>query len=253
MKNIVSISLGNARNNFDFQASFMGKTLRVRRLGTDGSVSKAVTLLRQWEPRADALGLGVARDSYSVAGKRYVDADSIALKSAVQRVAVTTGARLQDILQEWAVRHVQTSLPQFFNHARVLFWSGKAQYRLVLSLSEYTQNLQFADPIVQHGVPKLLHGVHELELYTRGADLVAGWVPDIATDNRAVRLWADHVLQGALQECTVLVAMPHEVDAVPPQHLTGKVVVSCGVNAERERAWGDLGVHTSVDAAPVLH
>ncbi len=252
MKNIVSISLGSARNNFDLQTSFMGKTLRVRRLGTGGSVSKAVTLLRQWEASADALGLGVARDSYKVAGKRYADADSIALKSAVQRVPVTTGARLQDILQEWAVRHVQTNLPQFFNHARVLFWSGKEQYRLVLSLSEYTQNLQFADPIVQHGVPKILHGVRELELYTQGADLVAGWVPDIATDNKAVRLWADHVLQGALQECTVLVAMPHEVDAVRPQHLAGKVVVSCGVNDERVRAWGNAGVHTIVDAAPVL-
>jgi predicted amino acid dehydrogenase len=252
MKNIVSISLGSASNNFDVQTSFMGKALRVRRLGTDGSVSKAVSLLRQWEPKADALGLGVARDSYSVAGKRYADADSIALKSAVQRVPVTTGSRLQDILQEWAVRHVQTSLPQFFNHARVLFWSGKEQYRLVLSLSEYTQNLQFADPIVQHGVPKLLHGVHELELYTKGASLVASYVPDIATDNKAVRMWADHVLQGGLQDCTVLVAMPHEVDAVLPQHLAGKVVVSCGVNDERVRAWGDAGVHTIVDAAPVL-
>jgi predicted amino acid dehydrogenase len=252
MKHIVSISLGSAHNNFDLQTSFMDQAVRVRRLGTDGSVAKAVRLLRQWEPRANALGLGAARDSYSVAGKRYVDADSIALKSAVQRVAVTTGSRLQDILQEWAVRHVQTSLPQFFNHARVLFWSGKEQYRLVLALSEYTQNLQFADPIVQHGVPKLLQGVHALELYTRGADRVASWVPDVATNNPAVRLWADHVLQGALQECTVLVAMPHEVDTIAPEHLAGKVVVSCGVNSEREREWGARGVHTIVDAAPVL-
>lgn len=50
----------------------------------------------------------------------------------------------------------------------------------------------------------------------------------------------------------MLVAMPHEVDAVLPQHLAGKVVVSCGVNDERVRAWGDAGVHTIVDAALVL-
>ena len=105
---------------------------------------------------------------------------------------------------------------------------------------------------MQHGVPKVLHGVQELEWYTRGADWVAGWVPDVATDNKAVRLWADHALQQALQESTVLVAMPHEVDAVPPEQLDGKVVVSCGVNAARARAWGDLGVHTIVDAAPAL-
>ena len=138
MKHIVSISLGRASDNFDLQTVFMDTPMRVRRLGTNGSVSKAVALLRQWEPRADVLGLGVARDRYKVAGKRYAEPDSVALKTAVTRVPVTTGARLQDILQEWAVRHVQNTLPQFFNHARVLFWSGREQYRLVLSLAEYT-------------------------------------------------------------------------------------------------------------------
>ncbi len=252
MKNIVSVSLGDTRNNFDLQTVFMGQPMRVRRLGSNGSASKAVALLRQWESRADVLGLGVARDSYSVAGKAYTDPDSITLKSAVTRVPVTTGARLQDILQEWAVRHVQTTLPQFFNNARVLVWSGKEQYRLALCLAEFTHNLQFADPIVQHGVPKLLHSVQELELYTRGADWVAGWVPDVATDNPPVRLWAEHVLQGALQDSTVLVALPQEVDTLKAPDLAGKVVVSCGVNDARAKAWGALGVHTIVDAAPAL-
>ena len=63
MKNIVSISLGSAAQNFDLQTRFMGQLMRVRRLGTGGSAAKAVTLLQRWEPQADALGLGVARDS----------------------------------------------------------------------------------------------------------------------------------------------------------------------------------------------
>jgi len=252
MKKIVSISLGASHNNFDLHTDFMGQPMQVRRLGTDGSASKAVTLLRQWESRADVLGLGVARDHYNVAGKRYAEPDSVALKRAVTRVPVTTGARLQDILQEWAVRHVQTTLPQFFNNARVLFWSGKEQYRLALCLAEYTHNLQFADPVVEHGVPKILQSVHDLELYTRGAHLVSGWVPDVVTDNAPVQQWADFVLQSALQESTVLVAMPHEVDGLTARALAGKVVVSVGVNAERAAKWGALGVHTIVDAAPAI-
>ena len=256
MKNIVSVSLGDTHNNFDFQTRFMGQPMRVRRLGTNGSTSKAVAVLRQWEQQADVLGLGVARDSYGVAGKRYVDPDSVALKSAVTRVPVTTGARLQDILQEWAVRHVQTTLPQFFSNARILFWSGKEQYRLALCLAEYTQNLQFADPVVQHGLPRLLHGVHELELFTKGVDWIPHWVPDVlpglATNIKPVKQWAHAVLQGALRESTVLVAMPHEVDALKAHDLAGKVVVSCGVNETRAKAWGALGVHTIVDAAPAM-
>ena len=252
MKNIVSVSLGDTHNNFDFKTQFMGQPMRVRRLGTNGSTSKAVALLRRWEAHVDVLGLGVARESYSVGGKRYVEPGSIALKSAVMRVPVTTGARLQDILQEWAVRHVQTTLPHFFNNARLLFLSGKEQYRIALCLAEYTQNLQFADPIVQHGLPKLLHGVQELELFTKGANWVPDWIPGVAADIKPVKLWANSVLQTALQESTVLVAMPHELDGLSAQNLAGKVVVSCGVNDDRAQAWGALGVHTIVDAAPAL-
>ncbi|MEO7106844.1 MAG: dehydrogenase, partial [Rhodoferax sp.] len=233
MKHIVSVSLGDTHHNFDLQTEFMGLPMRVCRVGTNGSTSKAVALLRHWETRADVLGLGVARDNYSVAGKRYVEPDSTALKTAVTRVPITTGARLQDILQEWAVRHVQTTLPHFFNNARVLFLSGKEQYRLALCLAEYTQNLQFADAVMQHGLPRMLHGVHALELFTKGVDWVPDWVPGLAADTKPVKQWANAVLLSALKESTVLVAMPHEVDALMAHDLAGKVVVSCGVNDAR--------------------
>ena len=90
---------------------------------------------------------------------------------------VTTGARLGDILQEWALRHAQSELGDYFNNAKVLFFSGMANYKLATSMSEYTQNLQFADPLLQLGVPKLLTSLDALELYTSGAHYVPDWAP----------------------------------------------------------------------------
>ena len=102
-------------------------------------------LLKHWEQHADAIGLGVVKDSYAVGSRRYVEKDSTRMKSAVTRVPVTTGGRLNDILQEWALRHVQIKLGDYFNNARVLFFSGMTNYKLALAMSEYTQNLEFAD------------------------------------------------------------------------------------------------------------
>ena len=48
----------------------------MQRLGTDGSTAKAVKLLKHWEQHADAIGLGVVKDSYSVGSRRYVEKDS---------------------------------------------------------------------------------------------------------------------------------------------------------------------------------
>ena len=63
MKTVVGISLGAGDQDFAFETRFMGRRLDVRRLGTNGSAERAVKLLREWESRADAMGLGVVKDS----------------------------------------------------------------------------------------------------------------------------------------------------------------------------------------------
>ena len=98
MKNVVSISLGAGEQDFEFDTRFLGQAFNVRRLGTDGSTAKAVKLLKHWEQRADAIGLGVVKDSYSVGSRRYVEKDSAKLKGVVTGSPVTTGGRLSDIL-----------------------------------------------------------------------------------------------------------------------------------------------------------
>ena len=57
MKTVIGISLGAKSQDFDFRTRFLGADLRVRRLGTDGNVAQAGRLLRQWDAKADAIGL----------------------------------------------------------------------------------------------------------------------------------------------------------------------------------------------------
>jgi hypothetical protein len=53
-------------------------------------------------------------------------------------------------------------------------------------MSEYTQNLSFADPVLQFGVPNLLHSLRALELYAAGSHPViryktaAAFLPSLA-------------------------------------------------------------------------
>ena len=143
MKTVVGVSLGASAQDFEFSTRFLGRRFSVQRLGTNGSAAKAVKLLKYWEQHADVIGLGVEKDSYTVGSQRYAEKGRVRLTSAVTRVPVTTGGRLDDILQEWALRHVQMKLGNYFNNARVLFVSGMTHYKLALAMSEYTQNLGF--------------------------------------------------------------------------------------------------------------
>jgi predicted amino acid dehydrogenase len=252
MKKVVSISLGSSEQDFQFKATFMGQPLSVQRIGANGSTAKAVKLLKHWEKQATVIGIGVVKDSYTVGSRRYVEKDSSKMLHSVQEVPATTGGRLNDILQEWALRHVQVKLGHYFNNARVLFFSGKTNYKLAMCMSEYTQNLQFADPLLQLGVPKLLTSLGALELYAGGAHYVSEWTSPKVMASAPVKEWTQFVLKNAMQKATVIVAPVHELDGFGTDELAGKTIITSSVNDERIAQFKDKGVHMVIDGSPFM-
>jgi predicted amino acid dehydrogenase len=250
MKNVIGVSLGSRSQDFEFTTRFLGHRMSVRRLGADGSTERAARLLGHWETRADAIGVGVTNNGRAVPGGAD-DETAAGLAHRVTRVPVTTGDRLGDIFLEWAVRRAQIRLGSFFNNAKVLFFSGAANYKLAMSMSEYTDNLQFADP-VRLGLPKLLTSLDALSLYTRGAHYVAGWKPRRMPAAPVLKLWSDHVLRKALQSATVVVAPVHELDPFGLGELAGKTIITSTVNDERIAQFRDKGVHLVIDGAPFM-
>lgn len=242
MKQVVSISLGSSSQDFEFTTTLLGQRLQVQRIGTNGSVAMVRKLVQQWDKKAVAIGVGVAKDSEVLT----------AVRRSPTHAHITTGAHLQDILQEWAVRHAQIQLGSFFNNTRVLFFSGLTDYKLVMALSEYTDNLRFADPVLQLGVPKLLGSLNALHLYSTGAHYVKDWSLPAAVAAGPVREWAHFVMRKALQKSTVVVAPIHLLDAFGLEELAGKVVVAIDVNEERMAALGSKGVATVIDGAPLM-
>jgi predicted amino acid dehydrogenase len=252
MKLVVSISLGSRKQDFEFSTRFLGEQLRVRRIGTDGSVARAIKLLKHWEKLADVIGLGVPKDDYRVGEHHFIDSESARMKAAVTRVPITSGARLDDILQEWAVRHTQSDLGDYFTNARVLFLSGMSHYKLAVSMAEFTQNLRFADPLLQLGVPKLLDSLDALALYAEGAHYVSEWVPPRVMPQALFDEWKRFVLSKAMQKATMVVAPAHELTRFGLAELAGKTIVTSDASEERIAEWRDKGVTMVVDGAPEL-
>ncbi|MBP6902843.1 MAG: dehydrogenase [Burkholderiaceae bacterium] len=252
MKHVVAISLGARRQDFELRTRFLGQALQLQRLGTDGSAAQAARLLKHWDGRADAIGLGLVNDSSQLDARRSRRIDGGALAAHVKRTPLSTGARLADILQEWALRHAQQSLGHYFDNARVLFFSGLAHHKLAAALGEYTPNLQFADPLLQLGVPKLLTSLDQLALYASGAHHVADWVPTEVLPGKLLAQWTQHVLRKAMAHATVVVAPAHELDAFDLEELAGKTLITTTVNEERLQRFKERGVHLVIDAAPQL-
>ena len=69
---------------------------------------------------------------------------------------VTDGHALRDVLQEWAIRHVQTEMPGYFTNARTVVLGGLNHDRTTRILREFTDNIEFADPLLRLDLPARL-------------------------------------------------------------------------------------------------
>lgn len=254
MKNIVTVSLGASAGDYDFTTRFRDQSFRVRRLGTDRDVPKALDLLARYQHECDAIGLGMVNDHQLVGPRRIEDPTTARLEAAVSEVPVTTGARLRSFLDEWAIRHIQNNEHHYFTNARVLFLSGLTNYRIAQVLSEYTRNLVFADPLLQLGVPKLLTSLGQLEAY---ATVTCPWqrrLPNLwqKAPPEVREKWTHLALRRALQKATVIVATHDDLDALAlgPDDLKGKIVLTSGIPDDKVKSLGERGVDVVIDRTP---
>jgi predicted amino acid dehydrogenase len=251
MKTIVSISLGASAADYEFSTRFLGRSFHVKRLGTDNSNRRAAQLIREWREKADAIGLGMVPDHHAVGTRYFLERSTRKLERAAGDTPATTGARLREIVQEWSVRSAQAELGNIFNNARVLFLSGLSNYRLASVLSEYTQNLSFADPVLQLGAPNPLHSLQALELYAAGSHTISRYGPGInpVKGLLPVKLFTGLVMRRAVRDAHVVVATFDQLESCDGDDLQGKTVLTSTLSPERLDSLRDKGVRLAIDCS----
>ncbi len=250
MKKVTSISLGPADQDYSFKTRFLGENFRVIRRGTDGDAAMALHMIAAAKD-IDALGLGMVPEHFTVGTDHFIRPRTRKLERAAGATPVTTGTRLREIVQEWTLRSAQAELGKIFNNARVLFLSGTLHYRLASVMSEFTENLTFADPVTQFGLPHLLHSLRALELYAAGSHPVlrlgAGVerVPALAP----FRYFNHLMLRRAVKDAHVLVAPYEQLQHYGKAELEGKTVITSTVSDQRLEQLKQKGVRLVLDCS----
>jgi predicted amino acid dehydrogenase len=246
MKKIISISLGTSQRDYEIKAKFLGHNFSIRRIGTDGDTREIVELLYDWETRADAIGLSGVKFPSKVGLRRTAEQRDLRLKelSADLKTPVTTGEALRNVAQGWVARYVQETQKDYFTNARVLV------------LAECTDNIQFADPILEHGIPKFLNSLKDMERYAKGVHDVLSLSPTrvIATSLPLLNEWNKYILRKAMQKATVVI-VPYEgfyeyLDSCTLEELGGKTVVTSTAYDDRVDFLKKRGVDVIIDATP---
>ena len=261
MKQIVSISLGSSSDDYEFEAEFLGQQFNIKRLGTDGNADVAAEYLKDWDGKADAIGLGGVNFGYAIGSNRLIERQKRNINRLRAQInsPITTGESLRRVSFEWAIRHLQFKFgSNYFNHRKTLFMSGLINYNIAKVISEYTDNISFADPIFENGIPKFLNSLDELHTYAKGVHDVLEWVPTKRLVSSAIPLkkWNEYIVCKAIQNSQVLVVPSNGfydyLENCSLEELGGKIVITATAYPDRIRYLQERGVDVLFDCTPKI-
>ena len=255
MKHIIQISLGPSQDDHEFETQFRRKTFRVQRFGTDGNFERASDLLLKWNKKADAIALGSV--GHGVVPNKNLD-KLLELGNKLN-TPVTSGDTLRAVGHEWSLRHIQFEMGNnYFDNARVFFFSGVTSGSIARVMSEYTQNLIFADPLVENGIPKFIKNLKDLRRYADHLRGVLEWIPGKKTvaDSEPVRTLIDHLMRQFIAKSQFLV-VPHRhfyqyLESYSLEDLNGKTVITATAFDDRVDYLKDKGTDVIIDTTPKL-
>lgn len=261
MKQIINISLGPASEDYQFETEFSGKRFSIKRFGTDNDLTHAEDLLLKWNKNADVLCVSGINYPSTIGKKGVVGGKTKALLDLCRRLQtlVTTGETLYRVSQEWSLRHIQFQMgDNYFTNANVLFFSGMISSTIAAIMSEFTDNMVFADAIFENDVPKMLYSRKELEKYARNAHGLLQKVPvgKLIAKKKQVRDLNAHLIEKAVEKANILVIPHHGFDeyleGIADEQLAGKTVITTTAYDDRIERLTRMGAAVIIDTTPKL-
>ena len=249
---VANVSLTGPERDYDETVTFLDRSFRLVRVGTSGDVAAAETLVGSWAPQADAIAVTGIREARA-AGLYDGELDAVEkVKQATTDVPVCDGHGLRDVLQEWALRHVQTEMPGYFANARTVVLGGTNHDRATRLLREWTDNITFADPLLRLDLPARVAGNPLLEVSTATALWPVRRLPGALRSRiKAPGTFVSNALaRRAARDADVVVATYDELVGFDLEDLAGKTVISSAISDERLADLGARGVDMVLDVVP---
>jgi predicted amino acid dehydrogenase len=261
VKKIINISLGPVSEDYHLETEFKGQGFSIQRFGTGEDLARAEDLLLKWNKRADVICISGIKYPPVLGTKGVTHKKTKELLELCERLhtVVTTGETLNRVSQEWSIRNIQFQKGNnYFNNANVLFFSGMVNATLARVMSEYTDNLMFADPIIENNIPKLLNSMKELEFYAQNAKGFLKQIPlgKMVSPKKQIKALNTYQLNRAIKKANILV-IPHQgfygyLDECMGDQLEGKTIITATAYPDRVDLLTQLGVDVIIDTTPQL-
>jgi hypothetical protein len=253
MKHAVSISIGSSKRNKVVDVELLGETVRIERIGTDGSMEKAAQLYRELDGKVDAFGVGGADLGLMVDTKWYPLYSVKPMVRFIKKTPVVDGAGLKNTLENMIAPFIEAKIGDTIKEKKVLITSGTDRWGMTMSFVNAGYEYVFGDLMFSLGMPFSIRSLTALKNLAAIMMPIAGrlpfeWVyPTGEKQETRIPKWEKYY-----QWATVLAGDCHYIKRHMPDRLDGKIVATNTTTPEDVMLFRQVGIKYLITSTPVL-
>lgn len=254
MKRAVSISLGSSKRNKAVEVTLLGETVRIERIGTDGSMEKAAQMYKELDGQVDAFGVGGADLGAMVDNKWYPLYSVNKMVRFVEKTPIVDGTGLKNTLENRAAPYLDEHVaPQLLRPRRAFIPLGVDRWGMSVSFLDAGYECVFADLLFGLGVPIVVHTAQQLKTLAALVMPIAGRLP-FEWVYPTGKKQEDRHPKGVqyYQWATVIAGDCHYVRRHMPDRLDGKIIVTNTTTPDDVAQFKAAGVKYLLTTTPVL-
>jgi hypothetical protein len=163
-RHVVGVSLGSSRGDHRFETELLGQRFIIERIGTNGDYQAFCRLLREFDGKVDAIGLGGINLSLAAGNRRYYIRDAVrAIRGLSTPVVDGSG-----IKQSWERHLILKVLPDELGLSmkgrRVLLVASVDRYGMAEAFVQAGADVMFGDFMFGLGIPIGLRGLATVKI-----------------------------------------------------------------------------------------
>lgn len=257
MKHIVSVSIGSSKRDKRTEQELLGEKVIIERIGTDGSIDKAIQIIRDLDGKVDAFGMG-GIDLYIACGRRrYTLRDAIPIARAAKKTPIVDGSRLKGTLERRVIRYLHQNRVVDFEGKTVLMVCAMDRFGMAEALQETGCDLILGDLIFVLNLPIPLRSLNTLDRLARLIAPIAVKLPFsmlYPTGEKQNRSKGKNTMQAKYYyKADVIAGDFHYIKRyMPEDNMSGKVIITNTVTEEDVQWLKSLGISTLITTTPEM-
>ncbi len=227
MKQVVSVSLGSSKRDKESVVDFLNTKISIKRIGTDGSLTKFREICESLDGVVDAIGIGGADLYVSQGEKKYKFSQVANLVKNVKKTPYVDGSGLKHTLERLTIKYLAEKNIINFKEKKTLLVSAADRYGMAHELSKQGGLVIYGDFIFGLGIPVPIREYSSVQLLGKLLLPIITKLPiqwfyptgkkqDVRTP----------MFPKFFEECDIIAGDWHYIKKFAPDNLEGKTIIT---------------------------